>query len=98
MHFSFQCDQHEQQYLFFSISITLKMCHDRNKLGAALYNFLHCPVVSSDFTSNILLNTQPSKCTSLTARDQFSNPQKGKGKKVILFMFQFLDNREKDKI
>jgi len=62
------------------ISITLIMCRDENKLGAALRNFLHCPVVSSVFTSDILLSTLPSKCTSRITRDQFSNPQKGKEK------------------
>jgi hypothetical protein len=56
------------------------MCRDANKLGAALRNFLHCPVVSSVFTSDILLSTLPSKCTSRITRDQFSNPHKGKEK------------------
>ena len=56
------------------------MYHDKNKLSAALCIFLHCPVVSSVFTSDILLSALPSKCTSRTSRDQFPNKQKNEEK------------------
>jgi hypothetical protein len=66
-------------------------------------NFLHSPVTSSLFGTNILLRTLFSNTLSLfsspNARDQVSHPYKTTGRIMVLYIltFTFLDSRRDDK-
>jgi hypothetical protein len=68
-----------------------------------LCNFLHSPISSPLFGSNILFRTLFSNtlslCRSLNVRNQVSHPYKTTGKIMVLYIltFTFLDSRREDK-
>jgi hypothetical protein len=65
--------------------------------------FLHSPVTSSLFGTNILLSTLFSNtlslCSSLNARDQVTHPYRTTGKIIVFYIliFKCFDSRREDR-